>query len=56
MGDVAEPKGRYVFKMLRRSDAVYMPPGTVHYVFRHPGDGQTMCFASQMLLRANVRS
>lgn len=54
--DVAKPKGRYAFKVLRPGDAVYMPPGTIHFVFRRPGGGQTMGLASQMLRRADAVS
>lgn len=52
--DVARPAGRWLFKVLRPGDAVYMPPGTVHFVFRRPRGGQTMGFASQMLRRADT--
>lgn len=54
--DVSEPQGRYLFKMLRPGDAVYMPPGTIHFVFRRPGGGQTMGFAGQMIRRADAMS
>ena len=52
--DVSEPKGRWLFRVLRPGDVVYMPPGTMHFVFRRPGGGQTMGFASQMLRRADM--
>lgn len=52
--DLGEPRGRWCFRVLRPGEVVYMPPGTVHLVFRRPGGGQTMGFAGQMLRRADT--
>jgi hypothetical protein len=44
---------RALLKVMRKGDAVYMPPGTVHTVVRLPGEGgaQTMGVAGHVLRR-----
>ncbi|SMR58962.1 unnamed protein product [Zymoseptoria tritici ST99CH_1E4] len=43
-----------LFKVLRSGDAVYMPPGTVHIVWRLPQGGQTMGMAGHILRRGHL--
>ncbi|KJX95533.1 hypothetical protein TI39_contig4106g00005 [Zymoseptoria brevis] len=43
-----------LFKVLRAGDAVYMPPGTVHIVWRLPQGGQTMGMAGHILRRGHL--
>ena len=38
----ADPSNRWRFKILRPGNAVYMPPGTRHLVFRPPQGNQTL--------------
>lgn len=54
LANESEPTGRWLFKVLRPGDAVYMPSGTVRFVFRRPKGGQTLGFAAQMLRRGDL--
>ncbi|GIZ46251.1 hypothetical protein CKM354_000938300 [Cercospora kikuchii] len=47
-----KPEGNWLFKVFRKGDAVYMPPGTVHVVFRLPEGQQTMATAGHFLRRS----
>ncbi|KAK0945106.1 hypothetical protein LTR29_003453 [Friedmanniomyces endolithicus] len=41
--------GRWRYVILRPSDTVYFPAGTVHFVFRHPDAGNTLAFGGHVL-------
>ncbi|KAK4505158.1 hypothetical protein PRZ48_003121 [Zasmidium cellare] len=44
--------GTSIYKVLRPGEAVYMPPGTIHTVFRKPSGNPTLAFAGHMLRRS----
>ncbi|KAK4548888.1 hypothetical protein LTR36_008661 [Oleoguttula mirabilis] len=52
--DEAKDSGRWLYKVLRPGDALYMPPGTPHLVFRLPKGKQTMIVASHVVRRYDV--
>ncbi|KAK0265065.1 hypothetical protein LTS09_001474 [Friedmanniomyces endolithicus] len=41
--------GRWRYVILRPSDTIYFPAGTVHFVFRHPDAGNTLAFGGHVL-------
>ncbi|TKA77209.1 hypothetical protein B0A55_02586 [Friedmanniomyces simplex] len=41
--------GRWRYVVLRAGATVYFPAGTVHFVFRHPGAGNTLAFGGHVL-------
>ncbi|KAM3423148.1 hypothetical protein BST61_g601 [Cercospora zeina] len=47
-----KPEGSWLYKVFREGDAVYMPPGTVHVVFRLPEGKQTLGAAGHVLRRS----
>ncbi|PPJ56043.1 hypothetical protein CBER1_03400 [Cercospora berteroae] len=47
-----KPQGKWLMKVFRKGDTVYMPPGTVHVVFRLPEGEQTMATAGHFLRRS----
>lgn len=48
----AHTMGISIYKVLRPGDAVYMPPGTIHTVFRRPCGNQTLGFAGHVVRRS----
>ncbi|KAK5117170.1 hypothetical protein LTR85_008938 [Meristemomyces frigidus] len=52
--DDTRDSGRWVYKVLRPGDVMYMPPGTPHMVFRLPNGRQTMVAGSHILRRRDV--
>lgn len=52
--DTQHKKGRWLFKVLRQGDTVYIGPGTVHYVFRRPEGKATMAAAGSVLRRTDM--
>ena len=51
----AKPTGRWVFRVLRPGDALYMPSGTVHFVLRRPRGKQTLGFAGHVLRNQDLK-
>ncbi|KAI7227748.1 hypothetical protein KC330_g8240 [Hortaea werneckii] len=47
-------EGRWVFKVLRPGDSLYMSPGTPHLVFRLPRGQQTAALAGHLVRRCDV--
>ncbi|KAF2717510.1 hypothetical protein K431DRAFT_315696 [Polychaeton citri CBS 116435] len=47
-------QGRWLFKVIRPGDTLYMPGGTVHLVFRLPHGKQTAGFAGNLIRRCDV--
>ncbi|RMX99069.1 hypothetical protein D0868_09739 [Hortaea werneckii] len=47
-------EGRWVFKVLRPGDSLYMSPGTPHLVFRLPQGQQTAALAGHLVRRCDV--
>lgn len=41
--------GEWRYKILRPGETVYFPSGTVHFVFRHPNEGDTLAFGGHVL-------
>lgn len=41
--------GEWRYVVLRPGQTVYFPTGTVHFVFRHPGEGDTLAFGGHVL-------
>ncbi|KAK5119456.1 hypothetical protein LTR85_007556 [Meristemomyces frigidus] len=48
-----EVEGRWLFKVLRPGDALYMSPGTPHLVFRLPHGKQTLGLAGHVVRRCD---
>lgn len=46
--------GTYLYRVVRAGQALYMPPGTVHHVFRLPEGKQTLATAGHILQRNAV--
>jgi len=49
-----QPGGRWLYKVLRPDDSLYMPPGTPHAVFRLPRGKQTLGLAGHALRRPDL--
>ncbi|KAI6871559.1 hypothetical protein KC323_g1850 [Hortaea werneckii] len=47
-------EGRWLFKVLRPGDSLYLSPGTPHLVFRLPRGRQTAALAGHMVRRCDV--
>jgi hypothetical protein len=52
--DTARTAGTWLYRVLCPGDSVYLPPGTVHLVFRKPRGCQTMGMAGNMLRRTDL--
>lgn len=50
-GYSAALEGTSLYKVLRPGEAVYMPPGTIHTVFRRPSGTHSLAFAGNILRR-----
>lgn len=50
--DREKVRGKWLFTVLRAGDALYMPPGLVHFVWRRPKGGPTLGCAGH-LIRCN---
>lgn len=46
--------GKWLFNVLRSCDTVYLPPGTVHFVFRLPEGNPTMAASGHLLRRLDT--
>lgn len=49
-----QSRGRSLYKVLRPGEAVYMPCGTIHTVFRRPRGNPTLAFAGHILRRTAI--
>ncbi|KAK5170187.1 uncharacterized protein LTR77_004773 [Saxophila tyrrhenica] len=54
LSDPGRPTARWAFKVLRPGDALYMPSGTVHFVFRRPSGGQTLGYSEHLVRRRHL--
>lgn len=50
----SKPEGRWLYKVLRPNDSLYMAPGTPHTVFRLPEGKQTLALAGHVLRRCDL--
>ena len=50
----SKAKGRWLYVVLRAGDAIYLPPGTVHLVFRQPEGQQTLGTGGHLIRRADL--
>ncbi|KXS95341.1 hypothetical protein AC578_5288 [Pseudocercospora eumusae] len=48
--------GTWLYKVIRPGESLYMPPGTIHTVFRRPQGTQTLGMAGYILRRSNLES
>nr|POE93380.1 hypothetical protein CFP56_19392 [Quercus suber] len=52
--DETRAVGKWLLKVLRKGDALYMSPGTPHLVFRRADKGQTLALAGHLLRRCDM--
>lgn len=52
--DTSKPDGKYLYQVLRPGDAMYMPPGQVHVVFRRPEGGPTFMLGGHVLRKSAI--
>lgn len=52
--DDTRDSDRWLYKVLKEGDVMYMPPGTPHLVFRLPKGNQTLAAGSHMVRRCDV--
>lgn len=52
--DDCHDKLRWLYRVLRKGDTIFFPPGTIHYVFRLPEGEQTFTASGHLVRRTNI--